>query len=292
MKNSEMSQFKVFFIIGAPKCGTTSLASWLNEHPQVFLPSIKEPHFFSTDLNNRKVKTWNQYNKLFDAASDKQIAGEASTWYMYSEEAIANIEKHYDGVKYIVMTRNPSEMAFSLFRHNVRTLNEDVDDFSLAWSLQEDRNNGTRDISKYCDDPAYLQYCKACALGDQLERLILSVPVDRIHHIALADLKKNPSAEYEKALSFLGVEKFRIDSFQAENVARSFRSVHLQKLIKLGARLRRAVGIKKGLGLSKLNDKNVHDLSLSDEMRERLNTYFYLQNKKLQEMVEAINRSK
>ena len=41
-----------FFIIGAPKCGTTSLAAWLAEHPAIYMSQIKEPHYFSSDLNH------------------------------------------------------------------------------------------------------------------------------------------------------------------------------------------------------------------------------------------------
>ena len=42
-----------FFIVGAPKCGTTSLDEYLRQHPNVFISRPKEPHYFSTDLNNR-----------------------------------------------------------------------------------------------------------------------------------------------------------------------------------------------------------------------------------------------
>ena len=53
-----------FFIVGGPKCGTTSLAAWLGEHPKVFMSSYKEPHYFNTD-DKRVVDTLDYYRSLF-----------------------------------------------------------------------------------------------------------------------------------------------------------------------------------------------------------------------------------
>ena len=53
------------FLIGAPKCGTTSLASYLSDHPQIFVSDPKEPHFFNTDSENRKTWNWEEYEAIF-----------------------------------------------------------------------------------------------------------------------------------------------------------------------------------------------------------------------------------
>lgn len=125
-----------FFIIGAPKCGTTSLDNWLGAHPAVFLSPMKEPHYLSTDLANRSVTNAAQYEKLFQNVSDVHIAvGEASTWYLYSINAVSNIELAYPDARYIVITRNPVDMAHSLYHHNLRVLREDRATFEEAWSL-------------------------------------------------------------------------------------------------------------------------------------------------------------
>ena len=80
-----------FFIIGAPKCGTTSLATWLSGHPNVFMSAVKEPHFFNTD-DRRFISTLEAYENLFRAASSDHCAvGEASVWYLSSTEAVRNI---------------------------------------------------------------------------------------------------------------------------------------------------------------------------------------------------------
>src|SRR5262245_35065298 len=80
-----------FFIIGAPKCGTTSLAAWLADHPDIFMSPTKEPHYFNTD-HKRYLNSLAGYEQLFEDATDRHSAvGEASVWYLYSANAVENI---------------------------------------------------------------------------------------------------------------------------------------------------------------------------------------------------------
>ena len=131
-----------FFIIGAPKCGTTSLAAWLAEHPQIYFSPTKEPHFFNTD-HKRFLNSLQSYEKLFAGASKHHCSvGEASVWYMYSSAAVPNILEYNSDAKFIVMLRNPIEMAPSLHEELVFTGREDVNEFSEAWQLQDLRRNG------------------------------------------------------------------------------------------------------------------------------------------------------
>lgn len=93
-----------FFIIGAPKCGTTSLAHWLAQHPEVFMSPVKEPHYFSTDFPLTSWRDPDDYHSLFEGADTHHKAvGEASVWYLRSREAVPQIEAHYPGARYIVM---------------------------------------------------------------------------------------------------------------------------------------------------------------------------------------------
>jgi hypothetical protein len=84
-----------FFIVGAPKCGTTSLSEYLRSHPNVFMSSPKEPHFFATDLyprNPEGIDSVAAYLQLFtDARDQHQVVGEASASYMFSDAAIPAI---------------------------------------------------------------------------------------------------------------------------------------------------------------------------------------------------------
>ena len=83
------------FIIGAPKCATSSLATYLAEHPAVFLSTPKEPFFWSEDypeLRNRfGMNSLDAYMKLFEPADGESIIAEGSTNYLRSEVAVRNI---------------------------------------------------------------------------------------------------------------------------------------------------------------------------------------------------------
>ncbi|MGH6917730.1 MAG: sulfotransferase, partial [Geminicoccaceae bacterium] len=75
-----------FFIVGAPKCGTTALYNYLRDHPRIFLPERKEVHFFCDDLNfptRSAIRDWNEYLALFVGATDYMLIGETSASYLY-----------------------------------------------------------------------------------------------------------------------------------------------------------------------------------------------------------------
>jgi len=130
-----------FFILGAPKCGTTSVAVLLSEHPHIYMPQ-KEPHFFNTD-HRRFLNSLEGYERLFARADARHRAvGEASVWYLSSASAVKNILDYAPEAKFIVMLRNPVEMAPSLHEEQVFTGRENVTDFAKAWALQDVRRRG------------------------------------------------------------------------------------------------------------------------------------------------------
>src|SRR5271168_2527435 len=163
-----------FFIIGAPKCGTTSLAAWLSEHPDIYM-SLKEPHFFNTD-HNRFLNTLEGYERLFVGAGERHAAvGEASVWYLSSSTAVKNILDYSPQARFIVMLRNPVDMVISLHEEQLFTGREDVADFAEAWNLQDQRRNGRR-LPTMVWEPKYVQYGDLCSLGAQVARLLEAVP--------------------------------------------------------------------------------------------------------------------
>jgi sulfotransferase family protein len=131
-----------FFILGAPKCGTTSLARWLGDHPNIFMAPQKEPHFFNTD-DRRGVATLVEYEDLFRNAQREHVAvGEASVWYLSSSQAVRNILQYNPNARFIVMVRNPIEMAPALHGEMLISGLECIKDFSRAWNAQEERRQG------------------------------------------------------------------------------------------------------------------------------------------------------
>ncbi len=273
-----------FFIAGAPKCGTSSLAHWLEAHPRIYMSPIKEPHYYSTDLANRSVTSPEQYAALFRGATEGHGAiGEASTWYLFSRDAIPAIERDRPDARYIVMTRDPVTMVQSLYHHNRRVLHEDQPTLEGAWRLQSERAAGMA-LPRGCVEPAFLQYKQACSLGSLLQRLYERVPVERVLHIQLERLQKDPGAEYRHVLDFLGVDHDGRTAFPAANEARGHRSRTLQRLIRGGGRARGALGIKRGLGLARINDKTQPKEVLSEGFRAELDDAFSEERQKLRDL--------
>ncbi|MBN2328224.1 MAG: sulfotransferase, partial [Candidatus Omnitrophica bacterium] len=163
-----------FFIVGAPKCGTTALATYLSEHPQVYFSKPKEIHYFSTDFYDFGFKgTVNDYlANYFSKSINKQHLriGEGSTWYLYSEKALENIFKFNKESKIIVMIRKPSDMVYSLHSQLLFSGFENISDFYEAWNMQDKRRGGYN-IPKWCKEKKFLLYGDIAKYSFQLERV-------------------------------------------------------------------------------------------------------------------------
>src|SRR5579872_2288731 len=245
-----------FFILGAPKCGTTSLAAWLAAHPQIYFSPTKEPHFFNTD-HKRFINSLEGYEKLFDGATARHTAvGEGSVWYLYSETAVANILAYNPDARFIAMLRNPVDMAPSLHEELVFTGREDVADFATAWSLQEVRRHGGQ-LPRMVWESKYVECGELCSLGAQVERLFATVPRERVKLVMLDDLMKNPGETYRAVLQFLGVDDDGRNAFKAVNRAKQRRWPLLLKVAWAVTTAKRALGIEGGLGLwSRVDARN------------------------------------
>ena len=228
-----------FFIIGAPKCGTTSLAAWLSEHPNIYMSPRKEPFFFNTD-GVVGLRTINQYERLFkDAGPEHSAVGEASTHYLISKRAIPNILEYNPNAKLIVCLRNPIEMAPALHSELLWQGREPVRDFNKAWHLQYERLHGNKvpftTARKY---PYLLQYGSFCCLGEQLSRVLSHVSKDQIMTIMLDDMKEAPRRVYAKALSFLGLFDNGKTEFPVLNKSKRTKSLLLANVIKTASAIK------------------------------------------------------
>jgi hypothetical protein len=203
-----VSRHPDFFILGAPKCGTTALAEYLRQHPRVFMSSPKEPHYFCDDFDYYYApgqRSLDHYLRLFDDADDTHLAvGEASVWYLYSRTAAANIAAFAPDARAIVMVRNPLELVPSLHGQLLYEVDEDVRDPAAAWALQGARARGEH-LPPGVRVPAFLQYGAAASLAGQIERVYASIPRERVLVIVFDDLRADAGAVYRRALEVLGV---------------------------------------------------------------------------------------
>ena len=117
-----------FFIVGAPKAGTTSLYHYLNEHPQIEMSSQKEPDYFSDTAiqeqgmyyRKNRIDTEEKYYSLFNVESKNVIFGEASVSYLFYKSVAGDIKKYNANAKIIIILRNPIDRAFSHYLMDYR----------------------------------------------------------------------------------------------------------------------------------------------------------------------------
>jgi len=220
------------FILGAPKCGTTALAFYLGQHPGVFMSDPKEPHFYTTDLPGlRLTETRADYEALFaDVQPQHRVIGEASTWHLYSQQAVPAIERDHPEAKYIVMLRRPIDLIHALHSQAVYSFYDDVTDFARAVALEPDRAAG-RHVPRICKEPAVLQYTRVGRLGEQVQRLFETVPRERVQVIVYDDLRADTGAVYRQTLDFLGLPDDGREAFPAVNASKQRRLRRLNTLL-------------------------------------------------------------
>ncbi|MEM7586531.1 MAG: hypothetical protein AAF560_24290 [Acidobacteriota bacterium] len=219
-----MSRLPNFFLGGAPKCGTTAIASYLAEHPQAFMSVPKEPFYFASDLPGmRKVQTEIEYRNLFRGAERRRVVGEASTLYLYSRTAFAELWQTCPESRIVIMLRPPAELIHAFHSQLLWGFHEDEPSFARAWELQADRAAG-RSIPAGCRAEALLQYRELGRLGEQVERLLQVVPRSHVRFVLLEDLAAQPRLIYGQLLTFLGLDDDGRMEFPVRNRHRVYRS--------------------------------------------------------------------
>lgn len=274
-----------FFIIGAPKCGTSSLAKWLSGHEDIYMSKVKEPHFFNSDMKHKFVNRRDVYEGLFGDVEGEKAIGEASVWYLYSKEAVRNIEKEVVRAKYIVMLRNPVKMAPSLHEQQVVNGNEPIKDFNSAW-FSRYNTSVAKSTYFWTEDPELLVYQNACLLGGQVEDLLKIVPRERVHFIILDDLKEDPRAEYLKVLRFLGVSDDGKEDFSIMNSAKVVKYWYVAVAVRIASKVKRGVKFPKSYGLMrKISLWNRVERArpiMDDSTKKDMVSYFYKDIEKLE----------
>jgi len=197
------------YLIGAPKCGTTALSTYLAEHPQGFLGYPKEPSYWSSDFAQSgavaRVDTEDAYCAIYRSAGQARAVVDASTRYLFSKVAVPRILVAKPRAKFIVILRNPVLMAQAYHMEKVFNLAETVTDFPKAWALQAARAEG-RDLPPNCPEPNELQYSKVAALGSQLQRVMSQVPGDQLLVLFQEDLQKDPRRLWLRLQHFLELD--------------------------------------------------------------------------------------
>ena len=244
------------FIVGAPKSGTTFLYHYLKQHPDIYFPNFKEPHFFGSDLIRRNGAynlSLDEYQDLFK--TDKKIIGEASTFYIFSKDAPEEIYNFNPKAKIIIMLRDLVDLVHSLHSQFVFSGDEVIEDFTQALELEDSRLSGNRIPIQTTVVNKLFYTSNILSLPRSIQSFIRYFGRENIKFIDLDDIKKNPKKVYFETLEFLNIDSnFNIPDFKVINKNKTYKSKTIRDFIKkysifLGS-LRSKV-FKKPLGLIK-----------------------------------------
>lgn len=230
-----------FVIAGQPKSGTTALAQFLAEHPGLCICMPKEPSYFATDLMTEsdgfhgtprhfEFRTPEQYEALFSGCSGVALRGDASTGYLYSREAAANIHAANPAAKIIVMLREPVAFMHSLHMQYLNETTEDELDFANALAKEPARRRGEH-VPKRARVPSYLLYRERARYCEQLERYTHLFPGDQLLVLVTEEFARDNAGHYRRVLEFLGVEPSFTPSFGAVHPSTTARSRRLNRAL-------------------------------------------------------------
>jgi hypothetical protein len=231
-----------FFIVGAPRCGTTALYSYLRGHPDVFLPEYKEPHFFNTDMTSGgAIRNATEYARLFVSANGKRRVGEASVYYLSSKVAPHAIRSFSPDAKIIVMLRNPVDVIHALHAHHLAAWIEDVWDLAEALALEELRKQGHR-LPGNLNDVAKVLYRETVHFSRQVRTYFDAFGPGNVHVIVYDDFKKDAGKAFRDTCNFLEVSPDVSMEFPVVWSNPGFRSRALARFVQCPPALLRNVG--------------------------------------------------
>jgi len=222
-----------FFIVGAPKCGTTALYEYLKQHPQVFLPR-KEIYFFGQDFHFRHPRpNLDFYQSLFKAATQNQYSGDASVWYLYSKKAAQEIKQFNPKAKIIIMLRSPVDMLYSLHSQQLYAGNETLKKFEDALNAEAERRKGAQIPPLISCPYEGLYYSEVARFSAQVKRYYNAFPSNQIYITFFSDFIKNTALIYDEILDFLGLIPYDGLSFKNINSNKKVKSQFFRNMLKV-----------------------------------------------------------
>ena len=191
-----------FFIVGAPKSGTTSLYHYLNEHPHVEMSSQKEPDYFSDKeiheqgmyYGKNRINTIDLYEDLFDQKKGV-VYGESSVSYLFYENVPENLKSYNSNAKIIIMLRNPIDRAFSHYLMDYRL-------GLVSDSFEDIINKKSKHKNAHL---FYQQYIEVSEYAKQIQRYFNVFSADNILLVDYEDFKSDVAGTVDVAYDFLSI---------------------------------------------------------------------------------------
>ncbi len=239
------------FVVGAMKGATTSLFESLSDHPEIFVPAVKEPHHFSTDLfkdadplirwtrhgfaNIRRIRARARYLELYAAAPPSaRYRVDASTSYLYSATAARNIAQFQPDAKIIILLRDPVMRAWSEYKMNL-AIGIEVSTFRDALAAEH------KLLMAGKKNP-YQRYIRASLYGSQVKAYVDQFPTKNIFIDVIDNPHKDITAVMLSLSEFLDLPPGIKLTLSQQNAGKSSFSVPLNSFLYF-------TGLKKVVGL-------------------------------------------
>jgi hypothetical protein len=213
-----------FYIVGAPKAGTTALASYLAARDDCFVCTPKEPFYWCDDFpalkNEPRFKSLDAYLSLYESANPMRhkAIGEASTRYLQSARAVRQILEFKPDSKFIAILRNPVELVPAYHMEMNYSFHEPIPDFATAWRQRRGQSEQSEDAASQL-----LDYGVVGRLSEQVKRLYDITAESQRLILIYDDFRSAPRETYLKVLSFLNLPDDGRTYFPRVNAARVHR---------------------------------------------------------------------
>lgn len=204
-----------FFVVGHPRSGSGQMNGYLSKHPDIWMAK-KELHFFGSDLGyHEPPRSLQNFESFFaDAPQDAKRVGEASTWYLFSENAAQEIHDYNPDAGIVMLLRNPVSLLHSLHSHFVFRGDEDITDFRRALDAEPGRVDGSVAEPPHRIPREALRYSKMVRYAPQVKRYFDVFGRDRVHVVINDDFRKDAQGTFRATCRYLGVRD-AFDGFDA-----------------------------------------------------------------------------
>ena len=284
-----------FLVVGTARAGTTALQNYLQQHPQIFLSTQKEPCFYcfvDEKLRYKKgkfafaVTDCKKYNRLFKDAAPGQVTGEISTPYLYlHNQTIYNIKKYHsdpDALKIVIILRNPIERAYSQYLWKVRDGREEL---SFEKALKQEKKRMEENYSFdyfYSHRGLYYEQVKNYLENFNSVKIILFEDFKNDFEKTMADLCKFIGVDSE----FGFIRKHNINSSSFPRFGSLGKMITVESKIKF--KLLRLLPEETRLGIkehfNRLNSSTKFPLPIAAATRVYLHEYYKEDISKLQSL--------
>lgn len=284
------------FLIGAMKAGTTSVVDLLSQHPAIYVPPVKEPHFFVEDLPKAlyepskffnletylenefpkplhiaNIEQASQYQKLYSLNSGEPYLLDASTAYMHAPRALNNIRDYNPNAKILVILRDPLQRAFSHYKMDFgkgRVTHTFEEELKKQLTASEDGK------LKWYSHLGMSRYKQPLAVCHEL--------FDSVRVISIEELKAAPTKVATEIFQFLDIPSVEID-LKSSNKSRKFK---FQKILNWSQRIGLKDYLSKFIGTKTrsrffrwFSSSNAFEMDLTPETTERVNRFFQQESK-------------